>query len=152
MTINNELLAKFEGKWKEWKLSDLVDGLYNVDYDSLNPSYSTSPDDRERLWGYLMGKEEMWEEFFWWCWNSSPKEAQDLRDRFVAWLTLPLDGVPRWLHFLSEWLGMESTRERFGWVECHGCDGKNSVPIECSEGNKECGGSGKICAEWIKEA
>lgn len=184
MTIDNELLAKFGGRWKDninhdWKYVPFSNhhGWEEAEYEcsfcgkyvktntppqepcsnNSNPSYSTSPDDRERLWGYLMGKEEMWKEFFWWCWNSSPKEAQDLRDRFVAWLTLPLDGVPRWVGLLSDWLGMEETREKFGWVECpqYTPDTDELVRgictfIECSKRNAQCVTSGKIRAEWAR--
>ena len=134
MTINNERLAKFEGqKWHK--------------RNEINPDYASSADYREQLWLYLVGKEEMWKEFDNWAWEQS---GDLITTKYVPWLTLPLDGVPRWVSLLSDWLGLESVRERFGWVECHGCDGKDSVPIECSEGNKECGGSGKIRAEWAK--
>ena len=149
MTINNELLAKFEGKWKEWKLSYLVDGLYNVDYDSLNPSYSTSPDDRERLWGYLMGKEEMWMTFYLWAYTKKEPENPDrvVYDwPFVSWLTLPLDGVPRWVSLLSEWLRLDETVERWGYTEC-----KNAHCCECHD-CAECNGSGRIRAEWARYA
>jgi hypothetical protein len=148
--IDNELLAKFEGRcWHE------VDkglckhcGKFLPD----NPSYSTSPADRERLLEYLMKKEEMYWEFTSWTYNVKDNLSKTIVMHFV-WLMVPPpdSNVPRWVSLLSEFLGMESVREKFGWVECHGCDGKDSVPIECSEGNKECGGSGKIRAEWAKE-
>jgi hypothetical protein len=154
--IDNKRLCLFEGlhyhKWRPVKIYPyLICSLCGVYHSEPNPDYSTSPDDRERLWLYLMGKEEMWEEFFWWCWNSSPKEAQDLRDRFVAWLFLPLDGVPRWVGLLSEWLGMEETREKFGWVECPEFE-KDIVCtfIECSQRNSGCAITGRIRAEWAR--
>jgi hypothetical protein len=161
MTINNERLAKFEGKcWHEvefdatamiswtnaWVCKHcgerFIAGISN------NPSYSTSPADRERLWGYLMGK-EMWKEF----WNYSVENwvksrwQGGLESEHVKWLFLPLDGVPRWVSLLSEWLGMESTREKFGTTECE--DSMVAYP-DCVRINCNCSGTGKIRAEWAK--
>ena len=146
MTINNERLAKFEGKcWHE------VDkglckhcGKFLPD----NPSYSTSPADRERLWEYLMGKEEMWNSFLDWL----VKQYWIKADRgFFPWLTLPLDGVPRWVSLLSEWLGMESTREKWGTMECPNCvAGVEEVGRMFIKECTVCGGSGRIRAEWAK--
>jgi len=148
MTINNELLAKFEGKWTEWKLSDLVNGLYNVDYDSLNPSYSTSPADRERLWGYLMGKEEMWKAFKTAILTAKIGEPYD--GGIIVYLFSFIDGAPRWVSLLSEWLGMESTREKWGWEECPTCwkpgDYTGSLPMFCPK----CNSSGKVLAPWAR--
>ena len=151
MTINNELLAKFEGKWTEWKLSDLVNGLYNVDYDSLNPSYSTSPADRERLWGYLMGKEEMWKAFKTAILTAKIGEPYDTD--LIVYLFSFIDGVPRWVSLLSEWLRLDETVERFGKVKCSNCIAgvEESGPTfikECTV----CDGSGRVLAPWAREA
>lgn len=134
MTINNERLAKFEGKcWHKLEFDGTAMtrwiGPWTCKHCGKrfevgkpdNPSYSTSPADRERLWLYLMGKEEMWMQFY--IWSHEKKEQGDCNRviydwPFVSWLFSPLDGVPRWVSLLSEWLGMESTREKFGWVEC----------------------------------
>jgi hypothetical protein len=151
--IDNELLAKFEGRWKEWKPSDPVDDLYNVDYDSLNPSYSTSPADRERLLEYLMGQEEMWMQFY--IWSHEKKEQGDCNRviydwPFVSWLFSPLDGVPRWVPLLSDWLGMEEVREKFGTTECP-CPPEFKGDEEINRVCPYCSGSGKIREEWAKE-
>ena len=139
MTIDNERLCLFEGqKWH--KRSE------------INPDYSTSPADRERLWEYLMGQEEMWMQFY--IWSHEKKEQGDCNRviydwPFVSWLTLPLDGVPRWVSLLSEWLGMESTREKWGWVECP-CPPEFKGDEEIKRVCPYCSGSGKIRAEWAK--
>jgi hypothetical protein len=159
MTIDNELLAKFEGRcWHE------VDkglckhcGKFLPD----NPSYSTSPDDRERLLEYLMGKKDMWRYFQDWACDVWEEDV-DLVERGtswnteadrLAWLFLPLDGVPRWVSLLSEWLGMDSTVERFGKVKCSNCIAgvEESGPTfikECTV----CDGSGKVLAPWARWA
>lgn len=176
--INNKRLFHFEqpeGCWHDWEKTTAKDSLILIykckicgtlqgplsDQSDFipNPSYSTSPADRERLLECLMGKEEMWEEFFWWCWNSSPKDAQKLRDKFVSWLFLPLDSVPRWVSLLSEFLGLEEVREKFGWVECPEyvhctiSDGEDGNLVWCKNydaGECSCEPFGKIRAEWAK--
>jgi hypothetical protein len=52
------------------------------------------------------------------------------------------------LSLLSDFLRTEECQREFGWVECHGCDGRDSVPVECSEG-RECK-KGRIPAPWLK--
>jgi hypothetical protein len=132
MTIDNERLCLFEGqKWH--KRSE------------INPDYASSADYRERLWECLVGKEEMWNSFLDW----SVKQYWIKADRgFFPWLTLPLDGVPRWVSLLSEWLGLEEVREKFGTIECE--DNMAAYP-NCVRDNCDCSGSGKIRAEWAKE-
>ena len=133
MTIDNERLCLFEGqKWH--KRSE------------INPDYASSADYRERLWLYLMGKEEMWNSFLDW----SVKQYWIKADRgFFPWLTLPLDGVPRWVSLLSEWLGLESTREKWGWVECP-CPPEFKGDEEIKRVCPYCSGTGRIRAEWAK--
>ena len=152
MTINNERLAKFEGRcWHEVKDAYSRECLkcgtvlsYNV---SLNPSYSTSPDDRERLLLYLMGQEEMWMQFY--IWSHEKKEQGDCNRviydwPFVSWLFSPLDGAPRWVSLLSEWLRLDETVERWGYTEC-----KNAHCCECHD-CADCNGTGKVLSEWAK--
>jgi hypothetical protein len=144
MTINNERLAKFEGKcWHE------VDkglckhcGKFLPD----NPSYSTSPADRERLLEYLMEKKDMWDEFCEWAWKKNSEErVWNKVPWFVHWLTHPLDGTPRWVSLLSEFLGLEEVREKFGWEKCPNCD------VFYTGFCTTCSGTSKIHAEWAKE-
>ena len=151
MTINNERLAKFEGKcWHEVEQGSIkckhCEKLGTFPW-SLSINFSTSPEDRERLWLYLMGKEEMWNSFLDW----SVKQYWIKADRgFFPWLTLPLDGVPRWVSLLSDWLGLESVREKWGWVECP-CPPEFKGDEEIKRVCPYCSGSGRIRAEWAKE-
>jgi hypothetical protein len=161
MTINNERLAKFEGKcWHKWNIAQYCKVCGVSRHGNDNPFYSTSPDDRERLWGYLMGKEEMWRYFQDWTYDVWEEDV-DLVERGTswnteadraAWLHKPLDGTPRWVSLLSDWLGMESTREKFGMIKCPNCvagveESNVTIIKECTV----CNGSGKIRAEWAKE-
>ena len=158
MTINNELLAKFEGKcWhkttNEYHFRCAICGQSETDWQGWficphNPDYSTSPADRERLLEYLMGKVEMWNSFHEWAYE----RPDVIKWNFIRWLFLPLDGVPRWVSLLSEWLGMESVRERFGMIKCPNCvagveESNVTIIKECTV----CNGTGKIRAEWAKE-
>lgn len=165
MTINNERLFHFanpNGCWHKWVRTTapmspvliykcsickkLAGPLGELDELPSNPSYSTSPDDRERLLLYLVGKEEMRMQFY--IWSHEKKEQGDCNRviydwPFVSWLCSPLDGVPRWVSLLSEWLGMDSTVERFGWVECPEC---HNTDYQCGY----CQGRGKVLSEWAK--
>ncbi len=160
MTINNERLAKFEGKcWhettNEYPFRCAICGQSETDWQGWficphNPNYSTSPDDRERLWLYLMGKPGMYICFENWAWDKQQK-SKLMHLTITQWLFSPLDGVPRWVSLLSEWLGMESTRERFGWVECPTCENKGGTEVlgftvVCPS----CSGTGKVRAEWAR--
>ena len=164
MTINNERLFHFanpNGCWHEdeGELVCLKCGFkrHNL-HEKWNPSYSTSPDDRERLWRYLMGKEEMWDEFFLYELSYGEYRKPIPWTQFIVWLFSPLDGVPRWVSLLSDWLGLEETREKFGWIDC-----PKDEPIEIDDGDCKymacknateyctCDGSGKVRAEWAKE-
>ena len=153
MTINNQLLAKFEG---------LTAGQIAL----LKPpvDYSTSPADGERLWGYLMGKKDMWRYFQDWTYDVWEEDV-DLVERGtswnteadrVAWLFFPLDGVPRWVSLLSEFLGMEETGEKFGTIKCECYEGHEAY-LATEDGDvdfrmcPECSGSGRIRADWAKE-
>ena len=176
MTIDNELLAKFEGKcWHELHEIYLTNNhtvattpvqecaLCGCRYPEY-PDYSASPDDRERLWLYLMGKEEMWTAFYLWSYaEKSPEECHRVVGDwpFVSWLTrLDDNGVPRWVSLLSEWLRLDETIERFGWEQCT----EDNRPSDCMQDRDECrlqvgkmgDSSGKCClgkikAEWAKE-
>ncbi len=170
MTINNELLAKFEGKcWHAVKQSADVQRIISVPaicscgvicdangpmkrhIKDSNPSYSTSPDDRERLWGYLMGKEEMWKAFKTAILTAKIGEPYDTD--LIVYLFSFIDGAPRWVGLLSEWLGMDETVERFGKVKCSNCIAgvEESGPTfikECTV----CDGSGRVLAPWAREA
>jgi len=170
MTIDNERLAKFEGKcWHEPHEIYLTNNhmvattpvqecaLCGCRYPEY-PSYSTSPDDREHLWLYLVGKEEMWDEFFLYELSYGEYRKPIPWTQFIVWLFSPLDGVPRWVSLLSDWLGLEETREKFGWIDC-----PKDEPIEIDDGDCKymacknateyctCDGSGKVRAEWAKE-
>ena len=143
MTINNQLLAKLEG---------LTAGQIAL----LKPpvDYSTSPADRERLLEYLMKeKYEMWKEFCYWSFmkNLTPSLTNQWETSFFySWLFLPLDGVPRWVSLLSDWLGMEEVREKFGTTEV--CSEFNRWHNPCPQFCDKCDdGTGKVHAEWAKE-
>jgi hypothetical protein len=171
MTINNELLAKFEGKcWhkttNEYPFRCAICGQSETDWQGWficphNPDYSTSPADRGRLWEYLMGKEEMWNSFLDWSVKQYWRPQTKADRGFFPWLFSPLDGVPRWVSLLSEWLGMDSTVERFGWVECQykkewprtKPDGKSTFfcELECNKKDiPSCNGTGRVRAEWAR--
>ena len=174
MTINNERLAKFEERcWhktiNEYPFMCAICGQTETDWQGWficphNPDYSTSPADRERLWLYLMGKEEMWTAFYLWSYaEKSPEECHRVVGDwpFVSWLTrLDDNGVPRWVSLLSEWLRLDETIERFGWEQCT----EDNRPSDCMQDRDECrlqvgkmgDSSGKCClgkikAEWAKE-
>ena len=134
MTINNELLAKFEGK--KW------------DKNEWEPDYSRHPDDRERLWLYLMGQEETWTAFVHYV---EEQKKDDYVETLLPWLFLSIDGVPRWVSLLSEWLGMESVREKWGWVECP-CPPEFKGDEEIERVCPYCSGTGRILAPWAKYA
>jgi hypothetical protein len=170
MTINNERLFHFanpNGCWHklEFDTTAMINWAnawvckhcgkrFISRHNNDNPSYSTSPADRERLLEYLMGKEEMWAAFWKHQWYR--QDIPVMYDfQFVAWLTLPLDGVPRWVSLLSEWLGMDKVRDKFGWVECPDAvfddsqcetDLRGMCPHELG-----CNDSGRIRAEVAKE-
>ena len=172
MTIDNELLAKFEGKcWHEPHEIYLTNNhtvattpvqehaLCGCRYPEY-PDYSASPDDRERLWLYLMGKEEMWASFRRWVVDAYCRRLDGDTVPFIPWLFSPLDGVPRWVSLLSEWLRLDETIERFGWEQCT----EDNRPSDCMQDRDECrlqvgkmgDSSGKCClgkikAEWAKE-
>ena len=111
--INNERLFHFanpNGCWHEKirsaKTGEIIckhckESGYNV----LNPSYSTFPPDRERLLLYLMGKEEMWKAFKTAILTAKIGEPYDTD--LIVYLFSFIDGAPRWVSLLSEWLGME---------------------------------------------
>lgn len=110
--INNERLAKFEGlhyhKWRPVKIYPyLICSLCGVYHSEPNPDYSTSPDDRERLWGYLMRKEEMWKAFKTAILTAKIGEPYDTD--LIVYLFSFIDGVPRWVGLLSDWLGNEGS-------------------------------------------
>jgi hypothetical protein len=122
-----------------------------------NPSYDTSPADRERLLEYLMEKKDMWRYFQDWTYDVWEEDV-DLVERGTswnteadraAWLHKPLDGVPRWVSLLSDWLGMESTVERFGWTPCDGfpecMQGERDV---CKYPDMRCEGNGKTRGQY----
>ena len=168
--LNNKLLCLFEGKcWhkttNEYPFRCAICGQSETDWQGWficphNPDYSTSPADRERLWGYLMGKEEMWKAFWKHQWYR--KNIPPMYDfEFVHWLHKHIDGAPRWVGLLSDWLGMEEVRERFGWVECQykkewprtKPDGKSTFfcELECNKKDiPSCNGTGKVLSEWAR--
>ena len=139
--IDNKRLAKFEGACQ--RCGNRSDCICEI-------NYSTSPDDRERLWLYLMGKEEMWASFRRWVVDAYCRRLDSDTVPFIPWLFSPLNGVPRWVSLLSEWLGMESVMEKFGWVECPTCwkpgDYTGSLPMFCPK----CNSSGKVLAPWAR--
>ncbi len=156
MTINNKRLAKFEGKcWHIFSTYPRHCDICGKFISSRilppsNPSYSTSPADRERLWEYLMGKEEMWNSFLDWSVKQYWRPQIKADRGFFPWLTLPLDGVPRWVSLLSDWLGLESVREKFGTTECP-CPPEFKGDEEIKRVCPYCSGTGRIRTEWAKE-
>jgi len=158
--INNERLAKFEGKcWHELKFDGTAMTRWIGPWACKhcgkrfevgkpdNPDYSTSPADRERLWEYLLGRLDVWGDFQDWVEDIWFDDETWKRKSFIPWLFLPLDGVPRWVSMLSDWLGLEEVREKFGTTECE--DSMVAYP-DCVRINCNCSGSGIIRAEWAK--
>ena len=90
---NDKLLAKFEGRcWHEREnqygsMCRLCGATLNY-MSPINPSYSTSPDDRERLWGYLVGKEMVWEEFGTHIYRKWVKDFSPTI-QFIPWFSAP---------------------------------------------------------------
>ena len=116
------------------------------------PSFSDSRHRDEFFTWLAKERPEMWEDFFWWCWDSSPKEAQGLRDKFVAWLFFDKDNPTRPRDLMAEWLRLDETVERFGKVKCSNCIAgvEESGPTfikECTV----CDGSGRVLAPWARE-
>ena len=153
MTIDNKRLALLEGKNPLPEEVSTGGMFYRSSMRSITippPNYATSPDDRERLWLYLMGKPGMYICFENWAWDKQQK-SKLMHLTITQWLFSPLDGVPRWVSLLSEWLGMEETRNKFGWVDCPEFE-KDIVCtfIECSQRNSGCAITGKIRAEWAR--
>ena len=159
--INNERLFHFanpKGCWhkttNEYPFRCAICGQSETDWQGWficphNPDYSTSPADRERLWLYLMGKEEMWKAFKTAILTAKIGEPYDTD--LIVYLFSFIDGVPRWVGLLSDWLGMEETRNRFGWKECPD-KGKlyEDVPVtRCEFCGEQCT-KGKIRAEWAR--
>ena len=56
----------------------------------------------------------------------------------------------RWVVLLYEWLGLEETREKWGWEECP-CPPEFKGDVEINKACPYCNGSGKIRAEWARE-
>jgi len=164
MTIDNKRLALLEGKNPLPEEVSTGGMFYRSPMRSITippPDYSTSPADRGRLWEYLMGKEEMWNSFLDWSVKQYWRPQTKADRGFFPWLFSPLDGVPRWVSLLSEWLGMDSTVERFGWVECQykkewprtKPDGKSTFfcELECNKKDiPSCNGTGRVRAEWAR--
>ena len=161
MTIDNKRLALLEGKNPLPEEVSTGGMFYRSPMRSITippPNYSTSPDDRERLWGYLMGKEEMWKAFKTAILTAKIGEPYDTD--LIVYLFSFIDGIPRWVSLLSEWLGMEETREKFGWVECpeyarcsisDGEDGSLEWCKNYDAGECDCKPFGRIRADWAKE-
>ena len=165
MIINNERLARFEGKcWHEFSeyprhCAICKEFVSSQELPVKNPDYASSAEYRGRLWEYLMEKKDMWRYFQDWTYDVWEEDV-DLVERGTswnteadraAWLHKPLDGVPRWVSLLSEWLGLESTREKFGMIKCPNCvAGVEEVGRMFIKECTVCGGSGRIRAEWAK--
>jgi len=150
--INNKLLALFEQRcWHDYieifdprdaELSRCRHCNIGYSYREVNPDYSTSPADRERLLQYLMGQGEMWKGFFEWTLYKIPTPYT----AYIPWLFLPLldSDIPRWIFLLQEWLELEETVSRFGMMECsETCppDGERCSFRDC-----------KVLTEWARVA
>lgn len=91
-----------------------------------------------------MGKEGMWTAFVYYV---EGQKEDDYVETLLPWLSLPLDGVPRWVSLLSEFLGLEGVREKFGWEEV-----TQTICKQCGGGKDgEMCTNGKVHAEWAKE-
>jgi hypothetical protein len=161
--INHKLLCLFEGKcWhgveneamnKDWVCSVCGDEFREEGYSSPN----TYMPFLQWLW---KERKEMWDAF-----------NRDLFDfavwskagRKEAWLfSLTENNEPRIMVLLSEWLALPETREMWGWEECPyrkewhrtAKDGGSSFfcEKECKQEPPPCNGTGRIKAEWAKEA
>jgi len=109
----------------------------------LNPDPLHNDGDYWRLVKGMM-EHEGWDSFCDWC---MPKWVQSDKD-FTSWLFLD---PAHFIDLIWDFTGQEEVQEAYGWEPCLGCGGKSSVPVECSEGNKECGGAGKLPAPWLEE-
>ena len=114
------------------------------------PDFSL-PAHRDEFFTWLTKERpEMWEGFRRYShnvWRDDSKFSYstvitDYDGYFYAWLFFSDPARPRDL--MAEWLRLDSTVERFGWVKCpiHCCD--------CPDNGKTCMDTGKVLSEWAK--
>jgi hypothetical protein len=137
------------GCWHEWKPSDPVDDFYNIDYDSMNPDYSSRahfPD----LTAKLFGDERMWEAFVEWSideyWGEEPSCG------YIPWLFSDYD---RFVTLFARFLRLPETVREFGWYWCPDKDFNpdgmcvTDINLDCPiEGG--CNYTGQVPTAWAK--
>ena len=115
-----------------------------------NPDFSDPRHLYEFFTWLIKERPQMWEEFH--------KFAEEQYNRgilffhkFDAWLFFSDPARPRDL--MAEWLRLDSTVERFGWVECSTCESKGGTSVlgftvVCPK----CNGTGRVLAPWARYA
>lgn len=119
-----------------------------MEHQSIEPLSRLNPDPLHNdgdYWRLVKGmmKHEGWE----WFTGYTLMNNVPLKDTFTRFTLLD---PARFIDLIWDFTGQEEVQEAYGWEPCLGCGGKSSVPVECSEGNKECGGAGKLPAPWLK--
>lgn len=115
---------------------------YGKDTTVTYPDYSF-PENRDEFFTWLCRERpEMWRKFDDWAFD----RWDDLQtgQSYIGWLFFSSPSRPRDL--LAEWLRLDETIKRFGWVKCPNCDVFNTG--FCNT----CGGSGKVLSPWAKYA
>ena len=118
-----------------------------------HPDFSR-PADRDEFFTWLTKKRpEMWESWYLWVYaNRTPDEYRRVVGDwpFIHWLFFQSPSRPRDL--MAEWLRLDETVERFGWVEhhCSHCR-KGDVQMHYTHPCEKCGAiGGKIRVEWAR--
>ena len=113
------------------------------------PDFS-DPSHRDEFFTWLTKERpEMWLNFRHFAFKAWIKDM-DATAEFIPWLFFQSPSRPRDL--MAEWLRLDETVERFGWVEhhCSHCR-KGDVQMHYTHPCEKCGAiGGKIRAEWAK--
>ena len=122
-----------------------------------HPDFS-DPRHRDEFFAWLCRERpEMWDEF----WNYHYDRAVP-EWTYMTWLFFDKDNPARPRDLMAEWLQLDETVERFGWVECQykkewprtKPDGESTFfcELECNKKDiPSCNGTGKVLSEWARE-
>lgn len=171
--INHKLLTLFEGKcWHEpdrrsGSAKCIHCGLW-IDMDDVgnlckayNPDYSSPNTYIPFLQWFWKERKEMWKVFYWWGYDEyldayrTLEDFESFQEDYSVWsFSLTDDNEPRIMVLLSEWLALPETRYAWGESKCPNEYCENGQVLE-GDHHVECGvcnGTGRIIAEWAKEA